>query len=128
MAKQSAEDLWWEEDTSRVNTLAEDARRMGITIHIPLDDEDNGVENKFNPNQPRDSQGRFGSGGGSGGGSGEYEFGKVLSPEEAAEVISDIRAGDETSKNEGRKSPETIREPMVYSEVPTTLFDTLPDE
>ncbi len=58
----------------------------------------------------------------------KFKFGQVLPVEEANRVVSEIRAGDERSKNKGGgRVPEGIREPLVVSTVPLSEFANTPD-
>ncbi len=58
-----------------------------------------------------------------------FKFGQVIPAAEAGRVVSEIRAGDERSKNKGEgRAPENyIKEPLVVSTVPLSEFET-PDQ
>jgi len=58
----------------------------------------------------------------------KFKFGQVIPAEDADRVVSELRAGDERSKNKGGgKVSEGIKEPLVVSTVPLSEFENTPD-
>lgn len=82
------------------------------------------VAKGFDPNEARDESGKWTSGGGSGApldassASHDEWIASAISPEDAAPLLSKIRAGDERSKNKGDQRPEPVLRPVVLARVP----------
>jgi len=55
----------------------------------------------------------------------KFKFGQVIPAEEADRVVSELRAGDDRSKNKGQgRVSEGIKEPLVVSTVPLKELDS----